>query len=90
MIRLTQLLHIDIVDEDGERIGSLMDFRGRAVARGRARNGAPLDRLVFGAPGLLEHIGLRRADSCEVAWKDVVRVEQDRIVIRRNRRKRAR
>jgi hypothetical protein len=79
---LTDLLRIDVVDEDGAKLGSLMDLRGRR-ATARARGDARIDTLVFAAPGYLEHIGVRRAASCEAAWKDVLRVEQDRIVIRR-------
>jgi len=89
MRRLTELLRIDVVDEDGKSLGSLMELRGRgATARGGVRKDAKLDTLLFGAPGLLEHMGLREATSCEAAWKDVLRVERHRIVIRRNSHKR--
>ena len=87
MTRLTQLLHIDVVDEDGNALGSLMDLRARRAARGRVRDNMQLDTLVLGAKGLLEHIGLRGAASPEAAWKDVVRIERERIVVR-NKRKR--
>jgi len=89
MMRLTQLLRIDIVDEDGKSLGSLMELRARAAAaRGRVRKHVQLDTLVFGAPGLLEHMGVREASSCEASWKDVLRVERGRIVLRRNAHKR--
>ena len=87
---LTDLLHIDVVDEDGRKLGALMDLRGRGGAtRARAHKDARIDTLVFAAPGYLEHVGIRRATSCEAAWKDVLRVERDRIVIRRNAHARA-
>jgi hypothetical protein len=89
-MRLSDLLHIDVVDEDGTKLGSLMDLRGRAAPlRARSRKDAPIDTLVFAAPGYLEHVGIRRATSCEAAWKDVLRVERDRIVVRRNARSRS-
>lgn len=82
-MRLSDLLHIDVVDEDGTKLGSLMDLRGRAATlRGRSRNDAQLDTLVFAAPGYLEHVGIPRVTSCEAAWKDVLRLERDRIVVR--------
>lgn len=86
-MRLTDLLHIDVVDEDGVALGSLMDLRCRV--HGRAGNDARVAALVFAAPGFLEHIGVRRAQSCEAAWKDVLRVTDERVVIRRNKHRRA-
>jgi hypothetical protein len=84
-MRLTDLLRIDVVDEDGVKLGSLMDLRGRrATPRGRPRKEVPIDTLVFAVPGFLEHVGIHRATSCEAAWKDVVRLERHRIVVRRN------
>ena len=89
-MRLSALLHIDVVDEDGKALGTLMDLRCRGGAmRGQPRKDAQVDTLVFGAPGFVEHIGIRRAASCEVAWDDVVRVERDRIVVRRTQNERA-
>ena len=89
MMRLTELLRIDVVDEGGKALGSLMELRARAAAvRGRGRKHVQIDTLVFGTPGLLEHMGLREAASCEASWKDVLRVERGRIVLRRNKHKR--
>jgi len=89
-MRLSDLLHIDVVDEDGRKLGSLMDVRGRAAPPGtRSRKDAPIDTLVFAAPGYLEHVGIRRATSCGAAWKDVLRLERDRIVVRRSARPRS-
>ena len=89
MTRLTQLLHVDVVDEDGNALGSLMELRARGAVRGRVRKHVQLDTLVLGTKGLLEHMGLRQASSCEVPWKNVLRVERDRIVVRCNERKRS-
>ena len=89
-MKLTDLLHLDVVDEDGTKLGSLMELRGGAPpARARSRKEAQVDTLVFAVPGYLEHVGLRRATSCEAAWKDVLRVERDRIVVRRKRHERS-
>ena len=88
-MRLSQILHIDVVDEDGRRLGSLMDLRCTGgTLRGRAHKDARIDTLVFAVPGFLEHVGIRRATSCEASWKSVLRIERDRVVIRRNANKR--
>jgi hypothetical protein len=89
-MRLTDLLHIDVVDEDGKKLGSLMDLRCRSdTLHGRAGREPLVDKVVFAMPGFLEHVGIRRATSCEASWKDVLRVTRERIVIRRNKHKRA-
>ena len=88
-MRLTDLLHIDVVDEDGARLGTLMELRARAMSRTHPRKEVQIDTLVFAAPGYLEHVGVRRATSCEASWKDVLRLERDRIVVRRNARTRS-
>ena len=85
-MRLTELLHVDVVDEDGHSLGTLMELRCRRALRGRVRANARIDALLFAAPGFLEHMGIRRAASCEAAWKDVLRIERDRVVVRRYKR----
>jgi hypothetical protein len=89
-VRLTDLLRIEVVDEDGKKLGALMDLRCRGnTLHGRPRKDALVETLVFAMPGLLEHFGIRDATSCEASWKDVLRVTRERIVIRRSRHKRA-
>jgi hypothetical protein len=75
------------MDSDTEGMRGGDDSAGGS--RGRVRKHVQLDTLVLGTKGLLEHMGLRQASSCEVPWKNVLRVERDRIVVRRNERKRS-
>jgi hypothetical protein len=54
-------------------------------ARRRTRHGTEVVSVVYGMPGWLERLGLRSARQCEVAWRDVVRIERDRVIVRTRR-----
>ncbi|MFO1399164.1 MAG: hypothetical protein U1F48_19070 [Burkholderiales bacterium] len=81
---LSSLLQCEVVHEDGTALGRVFDCRCRG--RPGARGGAPVVMLVYGMPGWLERLGLRSTRTCEVAWRDVLRIDGGRIVVRAPRR----
>ena len=83
---LVDLQGVDVVDEDGERLGPLQELRCRGARRGRANDAARVDVLVVGAHGWLERIGVARSRGGEIAARAVVRWERDVVVVRRGTR----
>ena len=76
--------------ESGETLGRCHDVRGELGASNLRVTG-----LVLGRKGHLEHFGIgaqasassaQVRDSDVIPWKDIVRFEADRIVVRDRRR----
>jgi len=80
---LAGLEGVDVVTEDGERLGTLRELQCRG---GTAR----VDTLVVGTHGWLERLGIAAAHGGEVAARAVVRWERDVVVVRRGTRLRRR
>jgi sporulation protein YlmC with PRC-barrel domain len=76
---LADLEGLDVVTEDGERLGPLRELRCRGVA-------ARVDTLVVGTRGWLERIGVAPAHGGEIPARAVVRWERDVVVVRRGTR----
>ena len=82
-MRLSSLQGLDVVDDEGRRLGRLFDLRCRgAPVERRARDAADVITLLYGSVGLLERLGMRTARECEARWQDVVAVRDDTIVVR--------
>jgi sporulation protein YlmC with PRC-barrel domain len=74
--RLSELIRCQIVRRDGSHLGHLFDIRAR-----RERDALVVTQLVFGMPGLIERMGLKRAKTKCVPWEAVLQVSAQRIVI---------
>jgi sporulation protein YlmC with PRC-barrel domain len=86
VMRLADLVNCECVTEDGRVLGRVFEFRAR-----RTGAGLQIDDLLLGRRGLIERYGAgrhrppgrRTGDTVhEVPWKDVVRIEDRRIVVR--------
>ena len=86
MRTLSSLCGRRIVTESGETLGRCHDVRAE-LAASRLR----VTGLVLGRKGRLEHFGIaaqasassaRVRDTDVIPWKDIVRFEADRIVVR--------
>jgi sporulation protein YlmC with PRC-barrel domain len=82
-MKLTELELLDVVSEDGRRLGRLFDLRahGRPTSAQRAKE-ARVDELIYGTLGLLERVGFRKAKGCALPWSDVVRIGASTITVR--------
>lgn len=79
VIKLSRLLELRVEAEDGMPLGRVHDVRVRRVD-GRYE----VEGLIVGPRGLLARLGWRRARQRDVlAWKDVMAVDPDRLVVRR-------
>jgi hypothetical protein len=85
-MRLTDLINCRCVTEDGRVLGRVFEFRAR-------KRGGKLEiqDLLLGRHALIERYGAgrhrpppkRKGDTVhEVAWKDVLRIDGQRIVVR--------
>ena len=84
-MRLSELLGAKVVTEEGEELGHVHDLRAELTTRSLRVTG-----LVVGGIGLLERLGLgaprsrlRIRTKDVVAWKDVVRADHRRVVVRK-------
>jgi sporulation protein YlmC with PRC-barrel domain len=87
MRTLSSLTGRKIVNESGEELGRCHDIRAELGASRLRVTG-----LVLGRKGHLEHFGIgaqasassaRVRDTDVIPWADIVRFEEDRIVVRR-------
>jgi sporulation protein YlmC with PRC-barrel domain len=83
-VRLSEVIGLPVVTEDGEDLGHVHDVRGELTARTLWVTG-----LVVGKAGVLERLGLgaprthlRIRSHDVVEWKDVVRVDRGGVVVR--------
>jgi sporulation protein YlmC with PRC-barrel domain len=86
VIKLSHLLELEVQDEDGRSLGHVHDVRVQRGGDGEY----VVEGLITGRRGLFVRLGARRArDPAPVSphdalpWKDVLAIEPDRIVVRR-------
>ena len=83
MMKLTDFDLLEVVTEDGRRLGRVFDLRihGRPTTRSTQQR-ADVDQLVYGTLGLLERLGLRKATGRTLRWDQVVSVRAGSLVIK--------
>ena len=80
-MKLTDFEMLEVVSEDGRRLGHLFDLR----AHGRQTAGTtmgPVDQVVYGTMGLLERLGVRRLPGRTFDWDQVIAIRDGKIVVR--------
>ena len=93
-VTLAQLLHAQVVDEDGRAFGRVHDVRvvrdGEPAEAGQAPR-YRVEGLIVGRRGLHVRLGLSRARRPEplrtsepLHWKDVVALQPGRVIVRRD------
>ena len=82
-MKLTELELLEVVTEDGRRLGRIFDLRahGRPTSARRA-TAARVDQLIYGTLGLLERLGIRGAQGCALPWSDVVRIDASTVTVK--------
>lgn len=72
-----------IVTEEGMFLGHLADLRSDPRVKPLESAAASrIGTLVYGGAGWLEHVGLRSWTQQTIDWRDVVRIEGDRLIVR--------
>ena len=89
MMKLTGFELMEVVTEDGKRLGRVFDLRAHGRPNGRFhQEAAQVDALVYGTLGLLERLGIRKAAGHTIGWDRVVDMKDRRIVVRASASKR--
>lgn len=77
MRTLSSLMHRRVETESGDSLGRVFDLRCELTTRTLTVQG-----LIVGARGVLEHFGVLPRSRTPIPWRDVVRIERKRIVVR--------
>lgn len=80
-MKLTDFESLEVVAEDGARLGHLFDLRAHGRPTAETTMG-PVDQLVYGTSGLLERLGVRRVSGRTFDWGQVVAIRDGKIVVR--------
>jgi hypothetical protein len=91
-ITLAHLLHAEVVDESGRRLGRVHDVRVIRDADPAEADQAPgyrVEGLIIGRRGLRVRLGLRTARSPEplrasepLPWEEVIAFERGRLIVK--------
>jgi hypothetical protein len=81
-MKLSRLELLELRTEDGRRLGHVFDLRLH-VARGADAWPDEVDSLVYGTLGLLERLGIRRAEPKTMPWREVTGVRDGALIVRR-------
>jgi len=77
MRTLSSLMHRRVETESGDSLGRVFDLRCELTTRTLTVQG-----LIVGARGVFEHFGVVPRSGTPIPWRDVVRIERKRIVVR--------
>jgi hypothetical protein len=88
-MRFSEFQRAQVITTDGVDLGRVMDFRCRAPATGgAAESSATVDAVLYGAPGLLERLGIRSTERCAISAQDVTQWDRSKLVVRAGGRRR--
>ena len=83
MKTLSSFKGMRVVTEDGVMLGHLADLRINAADSHRHPTAsAQVGALVYGTMGWLTHLGIRTIEEQTVEWRDVIRIQDDRLIVR--------
>ena len=82
MKRLSEILYLKVVTEDGKFLGHAIDYRSAGEPEhGDSRDERAVDEIVYARFGMLERLGLRKAGEKTIPMNSVRAIEEDRIVV---------
>jgi len=85
MEKITKLLSVKVVTEEGEYLGRVVDVRSEGdPEHGIQNKDRKITELLYGAKGLLQAIGLMRTEVKILPWKAVTRIGRGRIVVNKS------
>jgi sporulation protein YlmC with PRC-barrel domain len=92
VIRLSELLGLQVVTESGEKLGHVYDMRVERDPRSSTESAGQKWRvkgLVVGGRGMLERFGIANAKKQEpildrdvIPWDTILRVRESKVVVR--------
>jgi sporulation protein YlmC with PRC-barrel domain len=83
MKRVTELQFMEVVTEDGRKLGHVFDIRSPGPPEhGIDHKERVVTELVYGKLGLLDRLGIREAEPTTIPWKSVVEIKDRKVVVR--------
>ena len=82
-MKITDLLLLKVVDEQGRALGHVLDLRCQPKPE---TNEADVREFVYGWGGLFERLGLKKITRERIAWQSVLRIEGKNVVVARTGR----
>ena len=83
MEKISQLLWIKVVNEDGMHLGRVLDLRSAGdPEHGLVNENRPVTQLAYGRNGVLQFLGLRKADVKIVPWTAVKTFSSKQVVLK--------
>ena len=80
-MKLTDFELLEVVSEDGKRLGHVFDLRAHGRPTAETTMG-PVDQVVYGGLGLFERLGVRRASGRTLHWDQVVAIRDGKLIVR--------
>jgi hypothetical protein len=80
-VKLTDFEMLQVVSEDGKRLGHLFDLRAHGRPTAETTMG-PVDQVVYGTRGLLERLGVRAVSGRTLGWDQVVAIRDRKVIVR--------
>jgi hypothetical protein len=80
-VKLTDFDMLQVVSEDGRRLGHLFDLRAHGRPTAETTMG-PVDQVVYGTMGLLQRLGVRRVSGRTFDWDQVVAIRDGKLIVR--------
>jgi len=82
VIRLSELQRMEVVDQDGERLGRIFDVQ---TEHGASDVAPRLRGFLIGRGGLARRLGIRRGSARLIPIEQVVRLDPGRMTVKRQR-----
>jgi sporulation protein YlmC with PRC-barrel domain len=80
VIRLSEIQRMEVVDQDGERLGRIFDVQ---TERGRDDEPPRLRGFLIGRGGLARRLGIGRGSARLVPVEEIVRMDPGRMTVER-------
>jgi hypothetical protein len=82
MEKVTDILLCEVETEDGRSLGRLFEVRSDGEPEhGVTNKDRPITELIYGATGLWEVLGLKKANFKSIPWKAVKKIELGKIIV---------
>lgn len=81
-MKVSEFQFMRVETEGGRFLGHVFDLRSHGEPEhGETRDARVVNEIVYGRLGLLERLGIVRADADTIPWEAVKEIKEDKIVV---------